>query len=606
MSSKSIEEILREGSAGINPSIKPNKKLRDFQADVFIAGSGPIGATYALLLVEAGYKVVMCELGAADSFKATTTEDGSADAFIPGAHKKNEVEYQKDIDRFVNVIKGALSVVSVPVKNVTSDTLDPTSWGAGGDELPVTNGKNPSQEANLNLAAEAVTRGVGGMTTHWTCATPKFNRQGELPRIVSNEQENFDAWEELYEEAMKLIGTTTHAFDKSIRHTLVLRTLQNAFNGTNGKPKLDFGPLPLACHRMPNPDYVYWHGTDVILEKIYTNPELKSRFRLLTNHRCTRVAVSDHHADGTWTIGAAEVKDFLADVSNHEEQHSYVQAKMYVIAAGAVATPQILFNSGFGRKTTTSMTTSMLPTIHNLGTHITEQPMSFCQIVLKTSLLKTIPNNPYNLSWWKEKVDYQKAKHPEDPLKFPFRDGEPQVTKLFTKDKPWHAQIHRDAFSYGAVAETIDTRTIVDFRFFGYVKPEATNRIDFETKYEDGYGMPQPTFTFRMSDDDKTRAHDMMTDMCNVAKELGGWLPGSEPQFMAPGLALHLGGTVRAGLDSKEHVADTNCKVYNFSNLYVGGNGVIPTGYAANPTLTSMGYAIRSARSIINALESAK
>lgn len=140
---------------------------------------------------------------------------------------------------------------------------------------------------------------------------------------------------------MKLIGTTTTAFDESIRHTLVLRTLQEAFNGTNGRPKLEFGPLPLACHRMPNPDYVYWHATDGILEKIYTKPELRARFRLLTNHRCTRVAVSERRADGTWTIGAAEVKNFLAHVNDQEEQNSYVHAKMYVIAAGAVATPQV-------------------------------------------------------------------------------------------------------------------------------------------------------------------------------------------------------------------------------------------------------------------------
>jgi choline dehydrogenase-like flavoprotein len=49
-------------------------------------------------------------------------------------------------------------------------------------------------------------------------------------------------------------------------------------------------------------------------------------------------------------------------------------------------------------------------------------------------------------------------------------------------------------------------------------------------------------------------------------------------------------------------VADTHCKVYNFSNLYVGGNGVIPTGFAANPTLTSIGYAVRSAEHIIKSL----
>ena len=62
------------------------------------------------------------------------------------------------------------------------------------------------------------------------------------------------------------------------------------------------------------------------------------------------------------------------------------------------------------------------------------------------------------------------------------------------------------------MAATIDTRTIVDLRFFGYAEPRETNEIRFETDITDGYGMPQPTFHFFLSDDDKERANKMMEE----------------------------------------------------------------------------------------------
>jgi hypothetical protein len=45
-------------------------------------------------------------------------------------------------------------------------------------------------------------------------------------------------------------------------------------------------------------------------------------------------------------------------------------------------------------------------------------------------------------------------------------------------------------------------------------------------------------------------------------------------------------------------VANYNSQVWKFSNLYVGGNGVLPTPYGANPTLTSICMAMRSAYKI--------
>jgi hypothetical protein len=58
-------------------------------------------------------------------------------------------------------------------------------------------------------------------------------------------------------------------------------------------------------------------------------------------------------------------------------------------------------------------------------------------------------------------------------------------------EHPWHTQIHRDAFGYGAVPDEIDQRLVVDLRFFGYIKPVFENWVEFSKGAKDGFGMPQ-------------------------------------------------------------------------------------------------------------------
>jgi len=608
--------------------------------DVFIAGSGPVGATYARKLVDAGLSVVMCEMGGTDTKPAAS-------------HKKNEIEYQKDIDRFVNVIKGALSPVSVAANKAFVDTLDPASWNA--DEPFVTNGKNPNQKEAFNLSAQAVTRGTGGMATHWTCAVPHFLKGVERPVIDPTNPTNDDKeWDELYKGAGELVYRSETEFDEcSIRHTLILNTLKEtpfvkpeiqtpdpkAGHGPSSIGKSQdvnvanepsqngrvYKPLPLAARRLTNsPRYMEWMSAESVYDDLIVQqhvfkgerekiglkysenpPTYHKKFRLLTNHRVTRYALSKEGC-----VTAVEVQDIMSDREHPDEKdmpiNFYIKAKYFVTCAGAVANPQILYNSGLnnfgGKEISTLQKAPMLPA---LGKYITEQPMAFCQVVLKKSLVDLVPKNPWGLEWWKEAYDEHERDNKQagcrDPLPFPRFDPEPQITCPVTKERPWHTQIHRDAFSYGAVAATIDSRLVCDFRWFGRTQPEETNQIRFERDLTDGYGMPQPTFHYKPNAESVREAHRMMTDMCEVAQRVGGYLPGSEPQFMAPGLALHLGGTTRLGHgDNKDSCANFRGQVHGFKNLFVAGNGVIDTPFAANPTLTSMALATYSAEHIAN------
>ena len=90
------------------------------------------------------------------------------------------------------------------------------------------------------------------------------------------------------------------------------------------------------------------------------------------------------------------------------------------------------------------------------------------------------------------------------------------------------------------MSKNIDDRLVVDFRWFTYVEPNEKNRILFEEDIEDRFGMPQPTFHFKLSKQDAERAHNMFDDMTKAAMTVGGFLPGSEPKFLPPGSSLHL------------------------------------------------------------------
>jgi choline dehydrogenase-like flavoprotein len=62
--------------------------------------------------------------------------------------------------------------------------------------------------------------------------------------------------------------------------------------------------------------------------------------------------------------------------------------------------------------------------------------------------------------------------------------------------------------------------------------------------------------------------------------------------------ASHHMGTTRMGTDLSTSVVDPRCRVHGYSNLYIAGSAVFPTGGFSNPTLTLMALALRAADEI--------
>ncbi|TFK64358.1 pyranose 2-oxidase [Pluteus cervinus] len=533
---------------------------RFIRTDVAIAGSGPVACAYARIILDEH-----------PTARVTLIEIGAQDGKILGGHHKNSVKYQKDIDAFVNVIKGALQPVSIPPEDSYLPTLGGDAWTT--DKKLISYGRNPNQVPNKNLKGFGITRTVGGMATHWT-STP---HEEEIIRNPINKQDR----ETLGKEADKLLGVNPNEYDVSIRHKLVRETLKDKLEPSSRKDSVVNMPLAVK-RRTDNPDYVTWSGADTILGDL---TKYGKRFQILTETRVTsleRPRINGPGGPGTGPGTGPDIHGILArDLHNNSD--IYIKAKAFVVACGPIGTPQILFNSGIRP--------------HALGRYLCEHSLAFCQIVLKRGLIDSLPKPP----------DPEK-----NPLPIPYNDPEPQVQISYSPEFPWHCQVHRDAFSYGDVGPRVDPRLVVDLRFFGKQESNVDNRVkfgpdnpeklgDWKAGVTDIYGLPQPTFEVTRSVKDQQNDHRMMDDMCKVANLLGAYLPGSYPQFMEPGLAVHITGTTRIGKPEHkaESVADSESRVWDFNNLWVGGNGCIPDSIACNPTKTSVIIAIKGARALI-------
>ncbi|MEV5104541.1 pyranose oxidase [Streptomyces massasporeus] len=555
--------------------------MSKYDVDVLIVGSGPVGATFARKLVEAGHHVLMIDAGAQLSGNY-------------GEHLKNSFLYQKNVDLFASVIRGHLHPMSIASDDSPVVTLDPSSFSYDPEKWPgfVLNNQNPEQKKRDNLGACASTYAVGGMATHWTCAVPEFHPT--LERTYNGESYPIEAsaMDKLYKEAAALLHRSETVFSSSARHLLVREVLHRA-------QFTDVKELPLAVRERSDrakSDAVHWSAADTVLGDLAgpRHTPTKGSFRLLAEHQCTRLELSEA-GDGEQRVTGVNVRN-LRDL----DEKVTINAEAYVVAGNPVLTPQLLFASGLESE--------------SLGRYMTEQPMAFCQTVLKQSLIDQVVDllgkYPDPQKRVKEYIDKQKQKQEEktpgaDPVPFPKGELEPNLWIPATPDQPWHCQIHRDAFSYGEVPPNIDSRLIVDLRWFGMSRPRRSNRITFSNHIKDTFGLPQPTFHFELSTEERADCGRMMDHMMRVAAQLGGFMPGSEPQFLTPGLPLHIAGTTRMGKDRRTSVVDPDSQVWGVKNLFLGGNGLHPFGNAANPTLTSCAMALRAVEKIKGMLPSA-
>ncbi len=136
--------------------------------------------------------------------------------------------------------------------------------------------------------------------------------------------------------------------------------------------------------------------------------------------------------------------------------------------------------------------------------------------------------------------------------------------------------------------------------------PRAEDRVEFSDDGLDPFGMPAITIHYELTERELAEQERALANVARAGSALGTFPKGGEPRVMPKGSSLHYMGTIRMGeVDDGTSVCDSYSRVWGFDNLFVGGNGVIPTANACNPTLTSVALAVRSCDRVLSTLKEA-
>lgn len=535
-----------------------------------MVGHGLVGAVVARTLVAAGMRVVLIDGGSPASGR-------------PGGHLRNLSMCRADRGYYGDMVRSHLRPVSQPRPRSGLPGLP-----AGAGAMPDGNGLNSGQRARLAMPGARTTSLLGGMGTLWNCVTPRLDPLWEQWLEIPEGE-----WPQWYERAERLLAVGVESAESAEYAVSRQRFVLDAVPGARPAPLAGLGGSPQAggmgtggmlaaelsaaglSHagprvaglpnsglpnaELPNAELSdtrrrpRWTGPGEVLDGL--SPAEAERLQVLGDcvvrrlrHRAGRVVA----ADAVDLVGGAPLR---------------IEADYFVVAAGPLRTPALLWASGLagaGAKDSP------------LGRCLNDHPLSYAQVVLAG------PDLPPSA----------------DPGKSP--DPDPAVIVPLAPDRPFHALLVTDRYDAALLEGRVDERLILSLYWYARSEPQWENRVRFDGLPTDAMGLPQPTFEYELCDVERERQAAALEDLRTTAGLLGRVLPSSPPQNVSPGGSMHLMGTTRTGpREDGRSVVDGFGRVWGTENLFLGGTSVIPGGTATNPTLAACAAAVRTATHII-------
>jgi choline dehydrogenase-like flavoprotein len=399
------------------------------------------------------------------------------------------------------------------------------------------------------LSGASVAWNAGGMGVHWTAATPYPFGDEITPFIDAAE------WDDDLARAADLLQINPEPFPRTAAGQTVARILGERFDPRSA-PGRHLQDMPMAVN--PDATGLKVRTSPSVIFPPIGDPSLDPAFTLVADAMATAVVHTEGRATG------AVVRDILTDETRE------LRAAQVIVCADAVRTPQLLFASGIRPEA--------------LGRYLNEH------YFLTGQVNADIDRLGLDLAAMQPPTDHEWA---ADCLWVP-QSGAPQPYQVHIMTKVLVDEA-RTPVGYG-----------VGIEYYVQTEIQRENRLEFSETEVDATGMPRIRAHFHYTDADRAALERARVDQAEASRLLGDFDPETESAVLTPGSSLHLTGTVRMGVaDDGTSVCDTDGRVWGFGNLYVAGNGVLPTALVCNSTLTGMTTAVRAARALIAAHDAA-
>ena len=144
----------------------------------------------------------------------------------------------------------------------------------------------------------------------------------------------------------------------------------------------------------------------------------------------------------------------------------------------------------------------------------------------------------------------------------------------------------------------------VSVLFQGEVLPYKDNRIEIDSRLKDDAGIPAARFVYAWHDNEKAMFRDMIEVGNEILRKAGAeMLPNPNPKPLEYGHSIHYVGTTRMGKDPRTSVTNPMNQTHDVKNLFIHDAGPFVTAGNQNPTLTIMAFALRSSERLVELMK---